>query len=473
MSSQRWYRLVTLLGTLVVTAVIVVTARSTPVQQLATNIPVLSTLPVRPHSQSELFVETAIAVAVVGVVFTPLYKPQPRRILDTASLAAYRTVFAITILATVGYFDYTYRLPRLTLIVAALMLLVTLPTLLMLVRRRPRETTRAVVIGDDPNLIQTVIGVADFTVVGYVAPPTVRQKLSTRWDREQLDAITDGGTIGGKGCIGGIAQFPEVLTEYDIDTAVLAFKQSDRKEFFGTIEVCHQHGIDAMVHEAHADTLLTDEMERGPLVSVVVEPWDWQDRLVKRGFDIAFSTVALTVLSPLLVVIALAIKLEDGGTILYRQERTANFGDVFTIYKFRSMIENAEAETGAKLSEGDTGSCDPRVTRVGRVLRRTHLDEAPQLWSILIGNMSVVGPRPERPALDADIQDGVKDWHKRWFVKPGLTGLAQINDATGHEPADKLRYDVKYVKTQSFETDIKIVLRQVFQVLVDLWEILR
>ncbi|KPN29350.1 putative UDP-glucose lipid carrier transferase [Halolamina pelagica] len=107
------------------------------------------------------------------------------------------------------------------------------------------------------------------------------------------------------------------------------------------------------------------------------------------------------------------------------------------------------------------------MTRVGRLLRQTHLDEIPQLWAVLKGDMSAVGPRPERPELDSDIETGVVDWQKRWFVKPGLTGLAQVNDVTGAEPEMKLRYDLQYVKQQSFTFDMKLVIRQVWKVGVD------
>jgi lipopolysaccharide/colanic/teichoic acid biosynthesis glycosyltransferase len=131
------------------------------------------------------------------------------------------------------------------------------------------------------------------------------------------------------------------------------------------------------------------------------------------------------------------------------------------------MIPDAEAKTGATVSEEDAGGVDPRVTRVGYVLRQTHLDEIPQLWSILVGDMSVVGPRPERPELDSDIETGVVEWRKRWFIKPGLTGLAQIHDATGHEPEKKLRYDLEYIRNQSFWFDFSIVVRQVWGVVSD------
>uniref|UniRef100_UPI003EBFF86D sugar transferase n=1 Tax=Halobaculum sp. EA56 TaxID=3421648 RepID=UPI003EBFF86D len=155
------------------------------------------------------------------------------------------------------------------------------------------------------------------------------------------------------------------------------------------------------------------------------------------------------------------------GSVLYKQERTAVFGETFDVYKFRSMVENAEAETGATISDEDDGGIDPRVTDVGRVLRRTHLDEIPQLWSVLRGDMSVVGPRPERPELDSDIQTGVVEWQKRWFVKPGLTGPAQVSGVTGVEPREKLRYDIEYVRDQSFGYDMKLVTRQVWKIGVE------
>jgi len=168
-----------------------------------------------------------------------------------------------------------------------------------------------------------------------------------------------------------------------------------------------------------------------------------------------------------MLAIAASVKLEDGGPILYGQERTAAFGDTFTVYKFRSMVPGAELKTGVKLSEEDDGGVDPRVTLVGRVLRQTHLDEIPQLWSILRGHMSVVGPRPERPHLDEDMKLDAAAWRSRWFVKPGLTGLAQIHGATGFDPEEKLRYDVEYIRKQSFWFDLKIVVRQVWLVLGD------
>jgi lipopolysaccharide/colanic/teichoic acid biosynthesis glycosyltransferase len=194
--------------------------------------------------------------------------------------------------------------------------------------------------------------------------------------------------------LGGLLRIEDVLVEYDVDTAVLAFAEADRAEFFGALDACYEHGVDAKVHRDHADTVLTAGGSAGTLVDVEIEPWDVQDYILKRGFDVAFSLFGLLVLLPVILCIAAAIKLEDGGSILYTRELTAVFGETFDVYKFRSMVENAESETGATISDEDQGGVDPRVTRVGRVLRQTHPDEIPRLWSVLQGDMSVVGPRP-------------------------------------------------------------------------------
>ncbi|ELY55499.1 sugar transferase [Natronococcus amylolyticus DSM 10524] len=184
-------------------------------------------------------------------------------------------------------------------------------------------------------------------------------------------------------------------------------------------------------------------------------------------FDVTFAAAGLVVLSPLILGIAVAIKLDSPGPILYKQTRTSLFGETFSLVKFRSMDPNAEAD-GVQLSREDAGETDPRVTKVGHWLRKTHLDEIPQLFSILSGAMSVVGPRPERPAIDRELMADGLEWPKRWFVKPGLTGLAQINDVTGFEPETKLEYDLEYVRRRSLWFDIKLVCLQLWLVVTDL-----
>lgn len=461
------YRITSVLGVAVLTAGGTVAVNNGAVQSAAASVPILSRLPTDPPSGAEVSFEVLLTAAVVVGAFVPLYRPRPRRILDIIALAHKRVLVAVFALAAIGYFDYTYRLPRLTLLLLTPILFVVLPLWFIWLHQPDTEPDRAVVVGDDVGTIQQVVEAVDTPLLGCLCPTTALTVANAGGGSARVIADGGGGEGAGVDRLGGLSRIEDVLVEYDVDTAVLAFSEADRAEFFGALDACYEHGVDAKVHRDYADTVLTAGGSAGPLVNVEIEPWDVQDHILKRGFDVAFSLFGLVVLSPVILCIAAAIKLEDGGSILYSQERTAVFGKTFDVYKFRSMVENAEAESGATISKEDEGGTDPRVTRVGRVLRETHLDEIPQLWSVLKGSMSVVGPRPERPELDSDIKTGVVDWHKRWFVKPGLTGPAQISDVTGAEPESKLRYDLLYVREQSFSYDIKIVARQIWKVLSD------
>jgi lipopolysaccharide/colanic/teichoic acid biosynthesis glycosyltransferase len=491
MPTGRRYRVASVVGVAAL-AVLAVRLASTPfVQSLATLIPVVDRLPVDPAAGHELLFETGTTLAVVLVAFLPLYVPRPRRSLDTVALAAERVLLSTVALAAVGYFDYTYRLPRLTLVLASAVLFALAPAWFLYLRRSPDDAAdRVVIVGDDPNAIEATVRATDVPVLGYVSPPgptrgTVGDELlpdggvydrsSTAVTAEAVDGREPGASrstvLDRITCLGGLSRLDEVFVDHDVDAAVLAFSRPDRAEFFGALEACHAHGVVAKVHRDHADAVLTNGPTTGPLVDIDIDPWDPVDRLLKRAFDVAFAAGTLLALAPVLLAVAVAVRAEDGGPVLYSHERTAAFGGTFRVRKFRSMTVDAESG-GARLSEEDAGGVDPRVTRVGRVIRRTHLDELPQLWSVLRGEMSVVGPRPERPELDTDMERAAPDWRRRWFVEPGLTGLAQVEGTTAFTPEEKLRYDVEYIRRQSLRFDLRILLRQLWHVLVDVRDLL-
>jgi lipopolysaccharide/colanic/teichoic acid biosynthesis glycosyltransferase len=463
------YRLGGVVGTVVLTLLAVSIADSFVVQQLFSLFPVIGRLPFETPTEPPFLSKTLIAAGVVTLMLAPLYKPQPRRILDIGLQTYRRLAVAILALATIGYFDLSFRLPRGTLLVMSAILAVVLPAWFVAIRRRPHPGgNRTIIIGDDPETMNDILESVEGNVIGYVSPPSAY--FGEEAPRVTAPELADGGEpteLDELACLGGLSRLDEVLVEYDVGTAVLAFARPDRGEFFGALDSCYEHGVAARVHRENADVVLTSGSMEGDLVDINLEPWDWQDHVVKRLFDVAFAGTGLVVLSPVIVLIAVAIKLDSPGPVLYRQTRTAAFGDTFTVAKFRSMVTDAEAESGAKLSEEDEGGHDPRVTRVGHVLRQTHIDEIPQLLAILRGKMSVVGPRPERPELEGEMEQDADDWRRRWFVKPGLTGLAQINGVTAFEPEQKLRYDVAYIREQSFWYDLKIVIRQVWLVLSD------
>ncbi len=176
-------------------------------------------------------------------------------------------------------------------------------------------------------------------------------------------------------------------------------------------------------------------------------------RIVKRAFDIAFSLVCIAALSPLMLLIALAVRLCDGGPALYRQVRLTRNGKQFRILKFRSMRVDAEKD-GPRLSSGRD---DDRVTPVGRVIRMCRLDELPQLFNILSGDMSFVGPRPERPEIAAQYEKTVPDFPLRLQVKAGLTGYAQIYGKYSIDPYEKLQFDLLYINHMNALTDIQLL----------------
>jgi exopolysaccharide biosynthesis polyprenyl glycosylphosphotransferase len=180
----------------------------------------------------------------------------------------------------------------------------------------------------------------------------------------------------------------------------------------------------------------------------------------RRALDVLLSTLGLLLALPLVLLVAVAIRLESRGPVLYRQERVGRNGRHFTLAKFRSMRADAEAGSGPVWAGAD----DPRITRVGRWLRKLRIDEIPQLWSVIRNDMSLVGPRPERPYFVRDLEREVPGYGQRHVVKPGVTGWAQINHSYGNSLDDafiKLQYDLYYVKHRSLALDIAILLRTV------------
>ena len=181
-----------------------------------------------------------------------------------------------------------------------------------------------------------------------------------------------------------------------------------------------------------------------------------EQRFIKRTFDIILVIIALLIASPFMLLTALAIKLCDRGPVLYRQKRLTKDGKEFDVYKFRSMVVDAEAN-GAQLAEKH----DDRITPVGRVIRAIRFDELPQLFNILRGDMSFVGPRPERPEFTEKYEKTMPEFRFRLKVKAGLTGYAQVMGKYNTTAYDKLKLDLMYIEKQSFLLDMKILMMTV------------
>jgi exopolysaccharide biosynthesis polyprenyl glycosylphosphotransferase len=180
--------------------------------------------------------------------------------------------------------------------------------------------------------------------------------------------------------------------------------------------------------------------------------------LTKRIFDLVFATVLLVAGLPLMLLVALLVKFDSAGPIIYRQERVGLRGRVFTLYKFRSMQQNAEADGSPRWASIG----DPRITRVGRFLRYTRIDELPQILNVLRGEMSIIGPRPERPFFVEKLAAAIPSYSLRHSVRPGITGWAQVNASYGASIEDarvKFSYDMYYLKHRGLVLDAMVLIR--------------
>ncbi|MCQ2471008.1 MAG: exopolysaccharide biosynthesis polyprenyl glycosylphosphotransferase [Clostridia bacterium] len=241
-----------------------------------------------------------------------------------------------------------------------------------------------------------------------------------------------------------------------IDSAVIAYMPSDYRNEI--VKICFRKDIEVIVTPKVSDVLIRGAEELnildGPLFVIETANSKSFQIAVKRAFDVCFSAFALLIASPIMAATALAIKLEDRGPVFYKQKRCTIDGKEFEIYKFRSMIVNAEKNNKAVLASKN----DSRITKVGKFIRATRIDEIPQLINIMKGDMSVVGPRPERKALIDQYSDIVEAFPYRMKVKAGLTGYAQLMGKYNSNPYNKLLFDLMYVQKFSLLLDLRLIL---------------
>ena len=320
--------------------------------------------------------------------------------------------------------------------------------------RLPGFNQRCLVIGvgelarDIGTAIETECN--NYTLVGYIQPPDAEVKVDC------------------KKIVGLVESLPESAVRERVGKIIVALTERRGVLPFKELLSCRFAGIEVL------DAVTFYEQATGKLKVKDINPgWFIYSEgfgfgnimlFCKRALDIFFSLVGIILTLPILPLIALAIKFESPGDILFRQVRVGENGRSFNIYKFRSMRQDAEAASGAVWAQEK----DPRITRVGNFLRKTRLDEIPQLFNVFVGEMAFVGPRPERPEFVGDLEKEIPYYSKRHSLKPGVTGWAQVRYPYGASVEDslmKLKYDLYYVKNFSIFLDLKIMLETVKVVL--------
>jgi sugar transferase (PEP-CTERM system associated) len=262
---------------------------------------------------------------------------------------------------------------------------------------------------------------------------------------------------------GPIASCVDRLRSQGVTDVVVGSQAAGDKRDMGWLRACLEEGLrvtnEAIFYEKATGQILVDQITPTWFLFADLEVHCEERATLKRTFDVLAGLVGILLTAPLWPIIALAILLDDGAPVLYSQDRVGQHGRVFRLYKFRTMRRDAECGRSVWACRDD-----PRVTRVGRWLRRTRLDELPQFYNILRGQMSVVGPRPERPDLVERLCHEVPYYAERHLVKPGLTGWAQISYQYGASVEDaqrKLQFDLYYLKHMSTELDVVILLRTI------------
>jgi exopolysaccharide biosynthesis polyprenyl glycosylphosphotransferase len=327
---------------------------------------------------------------------------------------------------------------------------------------RGRGVSRVLIVGAGEvgrTVMRTIVARPEFgyQVVGFV-------------DDNPQKGETD---IGRFKALGGLHNLPTVVETELVDEVVITLPWMYHRKIMSIVRECERRHVNARIvpdlFQMSLSQVDVDDLGGVPLIGVRSVGFERGARLIKRGLDVVGAVVCLTAGTPLLALIAAAIRLDSPGPVLFSQTRIGAKGHPFEIYKFRSMRVGAEAELEQvrELNQADGPLFkvhdDPRLTRVGRWLRRLSLDELPQLWNVLRGEMSLVGPRPPIPA---EVEEYM-EWHKkRLQARPGMTGLWQVSGRSNLSFDEMVLLDIYYIENWSLWLDLKILLRTIPQVLL-------
>src|SRR5919201_3363890 len=391
-----------------------------------------------------------VTFASSGVYRIRRGRPLLDEIFAIIGAAALAGLITLALMSIYRGFSYSRLVLAYTVIIALAIITVArilLRQLLMMQQRRGIGTDRVLVVGTGAGSELLLHRMTMFPQYGY----TVCGVLD--------DRLAPGTPFAGSKVVGRVTELPIQVKAQQIDQVFLALPGASHDEMLHLIKTCDDLQVDFRmlpdVFEIITTRVSGDMVDVIPLVGVRRSQVEGLGLLVKRAFDLLVALLLLVVLSPIWLLIGLAIWLNSRGPVLFRQERVGQGGRIFTLLKFRSMIPKAEAETGPIFASPD----DERRTAVGRFMRRFSLDELPQLINIIRGDMSLVGPRPEPPYFVERFGTEIPRYLERHQVRPGVTGWAQVNDLRGSTSiADRTIYDIYYIENWSLSFDIKILL---------------
>jgi exopolysaccharide biosynthesis polyprenyl glycosylphosphotransferase len=322
-------------------------------------------------------------------------------------------------------------------------------------RRRGIGVSRVLIVGAGDvgrTVIRTVMAQPEF---GYRIVALVDDHV----DRDAL-------SIGPVPAIEGTQRLPQIIAEKNIDEVIVALPWTDHQRVLGIFQLCERLGVRVRtvpdLFQLSLNRVDVEDLGGVPVIGLKAASIRGANLVVKRIMDVTLGSLVLLIVSPLMAALALAIKLDSPGPVIFRQKRVGARGQEFVVFKFRSMREGADEEKERLLEFNEMNGPlfkmheDPRTTRVGRCLRRFSLDELPQLFNVLRGEMSLVGPRPHTSAEVAQYQD----WQRQVLeTPPGMTGLAQVSGRSQLSFDEQCLLDIYYIENWSPALDVRILLR--------------
>jgi len=380
-------------------------------------------------------------IIIFSLIIFSLYNLYSNQILKPVNdnLLAFIPACIIIILfsVTVSYFFQTYQFPRSIFLIALpilIFLLILWRYLLLIVQKKFTKNKNIILIGSKKNTNKLKTNIDKYTNNGFNI-----KKIILNTDFEKLDK----------------KEKSQVIKEINPDIIFISFDLpiKDKKElFYLSLDSDWTISIIPEFYEIMVAGGKLNQIGELPFYNII--SMSNNNYLFKRIFEVIFSMLTIIILFPLIILISLMIKIDSQGPVFHKQDRVSKNGQKFIIYKFRTMVKNAEKKSGPILST----KSDSRTTRFGRFLRKTKLDELPQFYNVLRGDISLIGPRPERSHFINKYNRNIKDYHYRQKVKSGLTGLAQIYGFYNTEPEDKLRMDLIYINNRNILFDLKIIL---------------
>jgi exopolysaccharide biosynthesis polyprenyl glycosylphosphotransferase len=274
--------------------------------------------------------------------------------------------------------------------------------------------------------------------------------------------------------LGSIGELEKVVVHFSIEHVIATLKPGRGSEVSRIVDICNTHKAECYVSPDLQQLIVgshkIDEIAGIPVIRIRGLRLSGFGLFVKRSSDIVFTLIILTFILPFLIMLAILIKLDSPGPIFYMQKRVGLDGKEFWMYKFRSMRTGAEEREGPAWSQDE----DPRVTRLGFILRKLSIDELPQIFNVISGEMSLVGPRPERPFFVEQFEKDVPRYMQRHRVKAGMTGWAQVNGLRGDTSIEeRVQYDLYYIENWSFWFDIKIMILTAVDILKEIPRVTR